>query len=170
MRRITLAGPQLDAFVSSNGLDQPAFRSAGFDDAIRLHLPYPGATEAALPVQKRGRLEFGKDPRPLSKVYTVRRWDPESRALDLDFVKHGTGVATTWAYRASVGARSTSRTPRLRRSPGCGLATGRRRRDRPSGNRASARPAPLLEPARRSLSRSPRPHINFSSRQVRTSN
>lgn len=105
MRRVTLTGAQLDSFTSPNGLDQPAFRSSGFDDAVRLHLPYPGESEPVLPVQKPGRLEYGKDPRPLSKVYTVRGWDAERREIDLDFVKHGTGAATTWAYRAEVGSR-----------------------------------------------------------------
>lgn len=41
----------------------------------------------------------------MSKVYTVRRWDPQSRELDVDFVKHGIGVGTTWAYRARPGDR-----------------------------------------------------------------
>ena len=35
----------------------------------------------------------------------MRRWDPVSRELDVDFVKHGLGTATTWAYRAQPGER-----------------------------------------------------------------
>jgi NADPH-dependent ferric siderophore reductase len=105
MRRLTLTGDQLGAFTSSSGYDQPAFRSEGFDDSIRLHLAYPGETEPVLPVQKDGRLDFGKDPRPLSKYYTVRRFDPHRRELDIDVVRHGTGAATTWAYRAAPGDR-----------------------------------------------------------------
>jgi NADPH-dependent ferric siderophore reductase len=105
MRRLTLTGDQLDAFTSGTGYAQPAFRSEGFDDSIRLHLPYPGEAEPVLPVQKDGRLDFGKDPRPLSKYYTVRRFDPHRRELDVDVVRHGTGAATTWAYRATPGDR-----------------------------------------------------------------
>ncbi|WP_238006509.1 siderophore-interacting protein [Dactylosporangium sp. AC04546] len=105
LRRVTLVGDQLGAFTSASGHPQPAFRSEGFDDSVRLHPAYPGETEPVLPVQKDGRLEFGKDPRPLSKQYTVRRFDPQLRELDIDFVRHGTGVATTWAYRAKPGDR-----------------------------------------------------------------
>lgn len=105
MRRITLAGQQLGAFTSANGLEQPAFVSEGFDDDIRLLFPYPGDAEPVLPVQGNGRLEWPKEPRPLAKVYTVRRWDPTTGELDVDFVKHGTGTATTWAYRAKPGDR-----------------------------------------------------------------
>jgi NADPH-dependent ferric siderophore reductase len=104
MRRVTLAGDQLGAFVS-NGFAQPEFRSDGFDDDIRLVFPYPGETEPVLPIQKDGSIEFPKDRRPLSKSYTVRRWDADTGEVDVDFVKHGTGVATTWALRCAPGDR-----------------------------------------------------------------
>ncbi|MGO1791675.1 MAG: SIP domain-containing protein [Micrococcaceae bacterium] len=103
MRRITLAGEQLRAFTSANGFPQPAFESPGFDDDIRLVFCYPGQAEPVLPVQKEKGLDVPRDPRPLSKIYSVRRWDPEAGELDVDFVRHGIGVATTWAYRAQVG-------------------------------------------------------------------
>ncbi|XVU27806.1 SIP domain-containing protein [Actinoplanes sp. CA-054009] len=105
MRRITLAGAQLRAFTSAGGFPQPAFDSPGFDDDIRLVFRYPGQDEPVLPVQKATGLDLPRDPRPLSRVYTVRRWDPEAGELDVDFVKHGIGVGTTWAYRAEVGDR-----------------------------------------------------------------
>jgi NADPH-dependent ferric siderophore reductase len=105
MRRITLAGAQLRAFTSANGYAQPAFGSTGFDDHIRLVFCYPGQTEPVLPVQKEKGLDLPRDPRPLSRVYTIRRWDPETGELDVDFVRHGIGVGTTWAYRAHPGDR-----------------------------------------------------------------
>lgn len=105
MRRVTLAGEQLAAFTSANGFAQPEFRSDGFDDDIRLVFRYPGHTEPVLPVQKEKGVDLPRDPRPLSKVYTVRHWNPETRELDVDFVKHGIGVGTTWAYRAQPGDR-----------------------------------------------------------------
>lgn len=105
MRRVTLGGPELGSFVSSNGFAQPEFRSDGFDDDVRLIFPYPGRDEPVLPVQEDGNLEWPRDPRPIFKAYTVRRWDPPSGELDVDFVKHGTGVATVWAYRAQPGDR-----------------------------------------------------------------
>jgi NADPH-dependent ferric siderophore reductase len=105
MRRITLGGEQLRAFTSANGFPQPAFDSPGFDDDIRLVFRYPGHAEPVLPVQKEKGVDLPRDPRPLSKVYTVRRWDPEAGELDVDFVKHGIGVGTTWAYRTQPGDR-----------------------------------------------------------------
>ncbi|GLY07778.1 siderophore-interacting protein [Actinoplanes sp. NBRC 101535] len=105
MRRITVSGAQLRAFTSANGFPQPAFDSTGFDDDIRLVFRYPGRDEPVLPVQKETGIDLPRDPRPLSRVYTVRRWDPAAGELDIDFVRHGIGVGTTWAYRAQVGDR-----------------------------------------------------------------
>jgi NADPH-dependent ferric siderophore reductase len=105
MRRITLAGAQLGEFTSANGFPQPAFDSTGFDDDIRLVFSYPGRTEPVLPVQTEKGVDLPRDPRPLSRIYTVRRWAPEARELDIDVLKHGIGVGTTWAYRAQVGDR-----------------------------------------------------------------
>lgn len=105
MRRITLGGEQLHAFTSANGFRQPAFASTGFDDFIRLVFRYPGQDEPVLPVQTEKGVDLPRNPRPLSKIYTVRRWDPEAGELDVDFVKHGIGVGTTWAYRTRPGDR-----------------------------------------------------------------
>ncbi|MCR1782563.1 SIP domain-containing protein [Nocardioides carbamazepini] len=105
MRRVTLTGEQLRAFTSANGFPQPAFDSPGFDDDIALYFPYPGQSEPVLPVQQEGGLSTPRGPRPLSREYTVRRWNPETGELDVDFVKHGIGVGTTWAYRARPGDR-----------------------------------------------------------------
>ncbi|GAA1502583.1 siderophore-interacting protein [Nocardioides humi] len=105
MRRVTLSGEQLRAFTSANGLPQPAFDSPGFDDDIALYFPYPGQSEPVLPVQQESGLSTPRDPRPLSREYTVRRWSPETGELDVDFVEHGIGVGTTWAHRAQPGDR-----------------------------------------------------------------
>ncbi|MFJ5262109.1 SIP domain-containing protein [Streptomyces sp. NPDC088387] len=105
MRRLTLRGEQLRAFTSANGFARPAFESGGFDDDIRLFFPYPGRSEPVLPVQGAAKVTVPKGPRPLSKVYTVRRWDPETGELDVDFVRHGVGTGTTWAGRTRPGDR-----------------------------------------------------------------
>ncbi len=102
MLRVTLAGDELGPFVR-DGFAQPAFSSPGFDDNVRLVFPYPGDDAPVLPIQKDGNVEAPKDRRPLTKSYTVRRWDPEAGEVHIDFVKHGTGVATTWARRCTPG-------------------------------------------------------------------
>ncbi len=103
MRRITLGGDQLRVFTSANGFPQPAFDSPAFDDDIRLVFSYPGQDAPVLPTQQEKGLDMPRAPRPLTRTYTVRRWDPETGELDVDFVKHGIGVGTTWAYRAQTG-------------------------------------------------------------------
>ncbi|UFU05657.1 siderophore-interacting protein [Ruania halotolerans] len=104
MRRVTLTGEQLRPFISGD-VPVAEFRSTGFDDHIKLYFPYPGQSEVLLPAQRAGRLDFGTGTRPVMKSYTVRRWDRDKAKLDVDFVRHGTGVATTWAYRCAVGDR-----------------------------------------------------------------
>jgi NADPH-dependent ferric siderophore reductase len=42
-------------------------------------------------------------PRPAMRTYTPRRFDRESRELDVDFILHGEGPASTWASQAAVG-------------------------------------------------------------------
>lgn len=106
LRRVTLTGEQLGAFTSVEGIALPEFTSTGFDDDLWLVFPYPGETETVLPTLKKdGGISFPKDPRPLSRIYTVRRYDAETRELDVEFVRHGVGVGTTWAYRAKEGDR-----------------------------------------------------------------
>lgn len=105
MRRVTFTGSQLGAFTSDNGLPQPALVSGGFDDDIRILFAHPGQPRPVLPTQAQGRLDWAKDDRPLYRAYTVRRFDPRTGELDVDFVTHGVGVATTWAQRARTGDR-----------------------------------------------------------------
>ncbi len=105
MRRVTLTGEQLGAFVSPSGVQLPGLRSDGFDDDIRLFFTAPGAAAPTLPTQGEGKLFWPKEGRPLYRAYTVRRWDADSGELDVDFVRHGIGLATTWADRARVGDR-----------------------------------------------------------------
>lgn len=102
MRRITLSGEQVCEFTSANGFPQPASDSPGVDDDIRLMFRHPGRAE---PVQQEKGVDQPRNPRPLSKVSTVRRWHSETGELDVDFVRHGVGVGTSWAYRAQVGDR-----------------------------------------------------------------
>lgn len=91
MRRITLGGPELAGFVS-----------LGSDDHVKLLFPQNAEQQAAL---ENLVLGAGKDngPMPAMRDYTPRRYDLERGELDIDFVLHGDGPASTWAEQASPG-------------------------------------------------------------------
>lgn len=86
MRRITLGGIELQGFTS-----------LGSDDHIKLlFAPTPGADEA----------------KPTLREYTPRRIDLTANELDIDFVLHGDGPASTWAAQAAPGHTLTIAGPR----------------------------------------------------------
>ena len=91
MRRITLGGPELAGFVS-----------LGTDDHVKLLFPQNAAEQAALETLVLGA---GKDdgPKPVMRDYTPRRYDLDKLELDIDFVLHGDGPASTWAEQARPG-------------------------------------------------------------------
>ena len=91
MRRITLGGPELAGFVS-----------LGTDDHVKLLFPQTAEEQAALATLVLGA---GKDggPMPAMRDYTPRRYDLETLELDIDFVLHGDGPASTWAEQAKPG-------------------------------------------------------------------
>jgi NADPH-dependent ferric siderophore reductase len=91
MRRITLGGPELAGFVS-----------LGTDDHVKLMFPQNAAEQAALETLVLGA---GKDngPLPAMRDYTPRRYDLNTLELDIDFVLHGDGPASTWAEQAQPG-------------------------------------------------------------------
>lgn len=102
MRRVTLAGPQLQSF-SKDGFDLPAFRSEGPDDHVKLLLPNPKTGDLYLPKQAEGVLDWSGEGRPTGRSYTPRAYDPASGRLQIDFVLHGHGPAGLWAANAKIG-------------------------------------------------------------------
>ena len=90
MRRITLGGPELEGFIS-----------LGSDDHIKLLFPQNAAEQAAL--ESPTFAIKGDGPQPAMRDYTPRRYDLEIGELDIDFVLHGDGPASTWAEQAEVG-------------------------------------------------------------------
>ncbi|KAA0949760.1 siderophore-interacting protein [Pseudomonas sp. ANT_H14] len=90
MRRITLSGEQLAGFVS-----------LGSDDHIKLLFPQTAAEYVAL--QSPTFSIKGDGPQPAMRDYTPRRFDLAIGELDIDFVLHGDGPASTWAEQAAVG-------------------------------------------------------------------
>jgi len=91
--RVTLAGDDLKDFVS-----------ASFDDHVKVFFPAPGQPRPALPeVGPNGPVFAEGAPRPAARDYTPRRHDPVAGELDLEFVLHGDGPASTWAAQAAPG-------------------------------------------------------------------
>ncbi|MEU4423800.1 siderophore-interacting protein [Actinoplanes sp. NPDC024001] len=99
-RRITVGGPQFGAF-HRDGLDLPALRSEGFDDHVKLFFAAPGADRPVLPRQQVASLDWSVEARPIAKDYTPHR--VTATEMDLDFVRHGSGPAATWAESARPG-------------------------------------------------------------------
>lgn len=84
MVRVTFTGDDLAAF----GWNGPAAH-------IKLGFPGDGQAEPPMP-QPDG-------PRPTMRTYTPRRFDPTVPELDVEFVLHGDGPASSWAAQAQVG-------------------------------------------------------------------
>ena len=109
MRRITLGGEALAGFSS------PAP-----DDHVRLVFPAPGQTAPPAPVADEHGLHFPEgQPRPAMRDYTPRRFDGQE--LDLDFVLHGDGPASSWAAQAAPGMRIGVAGPRGSHLVGAGF-------------------------------------------------
>jgi NADPH-dependent ferric siderophore reductase len=85
MRRITLAGPELAGF----SIPLPA-------SYIKLIFPEPGQTEPIAPTPDGPRS-------PWMRTYTPRRLDSQALELEVDFVLHGEGPASSWAEQARPG-------------------------------------------------------------------
>ncbi len=114
MRRVTLGGAELAAHTAVNGYPVGAFRSEGFDDEFKILLKHPDAAEAVGPAQADGVLDWPReDPHMVLRTYTVRRWDPVRGEIDVDFVRHGVGPATSWAYRVQPGERVQVAGPKM---------------------------------------------------------
>ena len=85
MRRITLKGTELEGFEVS----APA-------SYMKLIFPEPGQTEPTRPLPD--------GPRATSmRTYTPLAVRPDTMEVDVDFVLHGDGPATSWAAQAQVG-------------------------------------------------------------------
>lgn len=85
MRRITLKGVELEGF-------EPTLPAS----YLKLIFPEPGQTEPTRPLPDA--------PRPTAmRTYTPLAVRPEALEVDVDFVLHGEGPASTWAAQAQVG-------------------------------------------------------------------
>ncbi|MGO4304493.1 siderophore-interacting protein [Cupriavidus sp. RAF12] len=93
MLRVTLGGADLVDFVSGS-----------FDDHMKVFFPAPGMEKPVLPQVGPDGIVFPEgQPRPQARDYTPRRHDPVTQELDIEFVLHGDGPASTWAAQARAG-------------------------------------------------------------------
>lgn len=92
MIRITVGDETLATFPGAAGGDQHVVLYF-YDRDVELPQPLTLATARTMLGQVR----------PAMRSYTVRRHDPDTRELDIDFVLHGTGVAASWAESARPG-------------------------------------------------------------------
>lgn len=100
MRRVTLGGPEMEAF-ERDGLAHGPFVSPGFDDHVKVLFAEDGDVERVLPVQLAEGIEWAPAPGRQGRDYTPRR--VENDEVDLDFVLHGAGPAVAWARAAQPG-------------------------------------------------------------------
>src|SRR5690606_12361243 len=89
MRRVTLGGPELQGFIS-----------VGSDDHVKLLFACSPEEQQAIDNRNLGR---DSTVRPTMREYTPRRIDLTAGELDIDFVLHGDGPASTWAAQATPG-------------------------------------------------------------------
>jgi len=92
MRRIRVGGPELEGF-----------QSPGHADHIKVFLSADGQPLPRPVRHPDGLVWPDSTPKPFMRDYTPRYFDPVALTLDLDFVLHGDGPASTWAANASPG-------------------------------------------------------------------
>lgn len=111
--------------MTFTGADLAAFQSTGIgDEYLRLFFPDEQSGEVVLPIiDAQGRWSYRADKPPVRcATYTVRRFDAERLALEIDIVLHEGGVAACWARRATPGSPMILNRPRGLYAPPVGTA------------------------------------------------
>lgn len=99
MRRIRLVG-EMDGFAS-----------LGHADHIKAFFFPAGVEPKIVPIGERGA-QFAEGETPEMRDYTPRDWSVENGWIDLDFVLHGDGPASSWAAQVEVGQKLVIGGPR----------------------------------------------------------
>jgi len=92
-QRLTLGGDELADFETLSPTDHVGL------------VPPNEAGELILPTVVDDRLRWPDGERPPMREYTVRRFDPVARELDVRVLLHGAGPVARWAAGAKVGDR-----------------------------------------------------------------
>jgi NADPH-dependent ferric siderophore reductase len=91
LTRVTLGGAELASLT----IDQPAA-------SVRLLLPAP-ARALVLPAWNGNEFLLPDGSRPPIRTFTPRRFDPDTRELDVEVVRHGAGAASEWVAAVQPG-------------------------------------------------------------------
>lgn len=90
--------------VVFEGESLQGYASTGPAEHIKVFFPADGQERPVMPVwTDDGPVYQEGVPRPVSRTYTPRRWDPAALRLTVDFLVHGEGVASAWAATATPG-------------------------------------------------------------------
>jgi NADPH-dependent ferric siderophore reductase len=118
IRRVRRVTPHM-CRITVSGEELAGFSTEGVAGHVRVLLPVPGQEAPVLPTWGPNGPEYPEGvPRPTSRAYTPRRWDPQSLELDIDFVLHGdNGPASVWASRATPGDKLVVVAPRRAYQP-----------------------------------------------------
>ncbi len=103
--RVERITPRLVSVHVAGG-DLTRFQDAAPTAHIKVFLPAPGQDAPVLPTMgPEGRVWPEGQERPTVRTYTPRAYDPATGALEVQFVLHGEGPASTWAEQAKPGAK-----------------------------------------------------------------
>ncbi len=91
--------------------DMEDFASLGHADHIKAFF-FPAGVEPRLVRIGPSGAEYAPGERPEMRDYTPRYWNVEAGTIELDFVLHGDGPASTWAANATVGSKLVIGGPR----------------------------------------------------------
>ncbi len=103
VRRVTRLTPRM-VRITFGGEQMEGFQSKGPAEHFRVYLPDGETGKLVLPSFGPEGNAFPEDkPRPASRAYTPRRWDPESGELDVDIALHDHGPGSDWAAGVKEG-------------------------------------------------------------------
>ena len=107
--RVTDITPHMRRFRLSG--DMAGFASLGHADHIKAFFFPAGVEPKLVPIGPNGA-QYGEGERPQMRDYTPRHWSVGEGWIELDFVLHGDGPASSWAAEAKVGSKLVIGGPR----------------------------------------------------------